>query len=130
MLAYTLVPNVVIGEPGGEMTSALVSLMFNPGFQMSFSANYGDILQRAVPARHTCTVADRRADQLHIDGLLMCSQQLDRENPNDAAWLQAADAGRVLVISGDNLTFTDADLELTAAARLGTLVTGIVSASW
>jgi hypothetical protein len=132
VLAYTLVPNVVIGEPGGEMTSALVSLMLNHGFQMSFSANYGDILQQAVPARNTCTctVADGRAVQLHMDGLLMCSQQLDRKkNPNDAAWLEAADAGSVLVISGDNLTFPDAGPELSAAARLGTLVTGIVSAS-
>jgi hypothetical protein len=60
----------------------------------------------------------------------MCSQQLDRRNPIDAAWLRAAGAGRVLVISGDNLTFTETDLELTAAARLGTLVTGIVPASW
>ncbi|MDP9988357.1 hypothetical protein QMY03_09010 [Arthrobacter sp. KFRI-F3372] len=58
----------------------------------------------------------------------MCSQQLNRRNRNDAAWLEAACAGRVLVISGDNLT--DTGLELTAAARLGTLVTGIVPAFW
>jgi hypothetical protein len=132
VLAYTLVPNVVIGEPGGEMTSALVSLMLNHGFQMSFSANYSDILQQAIPAGNTCTctVADGGAVQLHVDGLLMCSQQLDRTNRNDAAWLQATDAGSVLVISGDNLAFTDTDLELAAAARLGTLVTGVVAASW
>jgi hypothetical protein len=131
VLAYTLVPNVVIGEPGGEMTSALVSVLLNHGFQMSFSASYTEILQRAVPARNTCTctVADGGAVQLHIDGLLMCSQQLDRRNLNDFKWLQAAGAGRVLVISGDNLTFTDTGPELTAAARLGTLVTGIVPAS-
>ena len=132
VLAYTLVPNVVIGEPGGEMTSALVSVLLDHGFQMAFSASYTDILQQAVPARDTCTctVAERGTVQLHIDGLLMCSQQLDRSKPNDAAWLQAADAGRVLVISGDNMTFTDTDLELTAAVRLGTLVTGTVPASW
>nr|WP_015061933.1 hypothetical protein [Arthrobacter sp. J3.40]AFK89310.1 hypothetical protein [Arthrobacter sp. J3.40] len=132
VLAYTLVPNVVVGEPGGEMTSALVSVLLNHGFQMSFSASYTDILQRAVPARETCTctVTDGGAVQLHVDGLLMCSQQLDSGDRNDAAWLHAAGAGRVLVISGDNLTFTDADLELTAAARLGTLVTGIVPSSW
>jgi hypothetical protein len=114
------------------MTSALVSLMLNHGFQMSFSANYGDILEQAVPARNTCTctVAAAGTVQLHVDGLLMCSQQLDRTNRTDGAWLQAAGAGPVLVISGDNLTFTDTDLELTAAAHLGTLVTGLVSASW
>lgn len=131
VLAYTLVPNVVIGEPGGEMTSALVSVLLNHGFKMSASASYGEILSRAVPARDTCrcTLARRGEVQLHVDGLLMCSQQLDRRNRHDAAWLQAAREGRVLVISGDNLTLTDTGLELTAAARLGTLVTGFVSAS-
>lgn len=130
VLAYTLVPNVVIGEPGGEMTSALVSLLLNHGFQMSNSARYSDILERALPAGNTCicTMAGGGAVQLHVDGLLMCSQQLDRGNPNDAAWLQAAGAGRVLVISGDNLTFAETGLELAAAARLGTLVTGLVPA--
>jgi hypothetical protein len=132
VLAYTLVPNVVIGEPGREKTSALVSVLLNHGFQMSFSASYTDILQRAAPAGNTCTctVADGGTVQLHVDGLLMSSQQLDRRNHLDAVWLQAAGAGRVLVISGDNLRFTETDLELTAAARLGTLVTGIVPASW
>jgi hypothetical protein len=114
------------------MTSArLVSLMLNHGFHMSLSANYCDILEKAVPARNTCTctVAAGGTVQLHVSGLLMCSQQLDRTNHDDAAWLQAAEAGRVLVISGDNLTVTDSDLELTAGARLGTPVTGIASAS-
>ena len=58
----------------------------------------------------------------------MNSQQLDRTNLNDSQWLQAAKAGRVLVISGDNISFTETGLELTAAARLGTLVTGFVPA--
>jgi hypothetical protein len=132
VLAYTLVPNVVIEEPGGEMTSALVSLLLSYGFQMSTSARYSDMLERAAPAGNACicTVAGDGAVQLHVNGLLMCSQQLDGGNPDDAAWLQAARAGRVLVISGDNLTFAEAGLELAAAARLGTLVTGFVPASW
>ena len=130
VLAYTLVPNMVFGEPGGEMTSALVSLLLHHGFQMSLSASYTEILQRAVHARNTCTctVAAGGAVQLHVDGFLMHSQQLDRTNPNDSRWLQAAGAGHVLVISGGNLTFTETGLELTAAARLGTLVTGFVPA--
>jgi hypothetical protein len=107
VLAYSLVPNVLVGEPGGEMTSALVSVLLDHGFQVSFSASYTDILRRAVPARETCTctVTEGGAVQLHVDGLLMRSQQLDDGDLNDAAWLHAAGAGRVLVISGDNLTF-------------------------
>ena len=53
---------------------------------------------------------------------------MDRADRVDAAWLNAAKAGRVLIISGDNLMFTDTDLDMSAAARLGTLVTGIVPA--
>jgi hypothetical protein len=130
VLAYTWVPGLVFGPPGGEMTSALVSALLHNGFQMSFTASYGEILQRAVPARDTCTctVEDGGGIQLHVDGMLMHSQQLDRTDVDDTAWLEAAMAGQVLVLSGDNLMFTDTELELTAAARLGTLVTGIVPA--
>ncbi|MEE2523854.1 hypothetical protein V1639_14775 [Pseudarthrobacter sp. J75] len=45
VLAYTLMPNVVVGEPRGEMTSALVSVLLKHGFEMSFSASYSEILQ-------------------------------------------------------------------------------------
>lgn len=126
VLAYTLMPNIVMGEPGGEMTSLLVSVLLTHGFQMSVSANYTDILQRSVPAADTCicTVTEETV-QFHVDGFIMCSQQLDRTDPNDANWLRSAGAGQVLIISGDNLMFTDSVLDLTAAASLGTLVTGI-----
>lgn len=130
VLAYTLVPRVVMGEPGGEMTSVLVSTLLNYGFQLSFSADYGEILRRAAPVRDTCTctVTVGGTVQLHGGGALLHSQQLDWSDPADAAWLQAAEAGHVLVISGDSLTITETDLELTAAAHLGTLVSGIVRA--
>ncbi|MDQ0867399.1 hypothetical protein [Arthrobacter globiformis] len=130
VLAYTLVPNMVFGEPGGEMTSVLVSALLNHGFQLSFNASYTEILRQAVPVRDTCTcaVAASGTVQLHVDGVLMHSQQLDTRCPDDAAWLEAARAGRVLVISGDNLMFTETALQLNAAARLGTLVTGTVPA--
>ncbi|MDQ0618478.1 hypothetical protein [Arthrobacter globiformis] len=128
VLAYTMVPSLVFGEPGGEMTSALVSALLNHGFQMALSDSYGEIVRQAVPVRQacTCTVSGDGAIELHVDGALMHSQQLDRTDPGDAIWLEGARAGHVLVISGDNLAFTDTGLELGAAARLGTLVTGAV----
>jgi hypothetical protein len=112
------------------MTSGLVAALLNHGFQMSFSASYREILQRVLPARDTCTCtsADRGAVQFRVDGELMHSQALDWADSGDAVWLEAARQGHVLVISGDNLIFTDTELELTAAARLGTLVTGVVPA--
>lgn len=132
VLAYTQVPNLVFGEPGGEVTSVLVSALLGRGFQLSFSANWTEILQRAVPVAESCScsVTNGEGVQLHVDGQLMHSQQLDMENRDDAAWLEAARTGAVLVISGDNLFFTGTGLELGAAARLGTLVTGLVPASF
>jgi hypothetical protein len=128
VLAYTLTPSLVFGAPGGEMTSALVSALLNHGFQMSLTGSYGEIVRRSVPARDTCTcsVSDGGAIALHVDGELMHSQQLDQTEVGDALWLEGTTAGHVLVISGDNLVFTDSGLELGVAARLGTLVTGIV----
>jgi hypothetical protein len=128
VLAYTLVPSLVFGEPGGEMTSVLVSGLLNHGFQLSLSDSYGEIAQQArlVQDTFTCTVGGGGAVELHVDGALMHSQQLNRSDPGDALWLEGARAGHVLIISGDNLVFTETGLELSAAARLGTLVTGAV----
>lgn len=47
-------------------------------------------------------MADGGAVQLRVDGELMRSEQLDLDDKEDAVWLQGAEAGRVLVISGDN----------------------------
>jgi hypothetical protein len=58
VLAYTLVPSLVFGEPGGEMTSALVSALLNHGFQMSLTGQ----LRRDRAAR--CS----RAGHLHLLG--------------------------------------------------------------
>ncbi|PNH85188.1 hypothetical protein [Arthrobacter sp. AFG20] len=110
------------------MTSALVSALLNHGFQMALSDSYSEIASQAVPARDTCTctVDGGGAIELRVDGALMHSQQLDRTDPGDVIWHEGARAGQVLVISCDNLRFTDTGLELGAAARLGTLVTGAV----
>ncbi|MFE4837922.1 hypothetical protein ACFRAU_24970 [Arthrobacter sp. NPDC056691] len=128
VLAYTLLPSLVFGKPGGEMTSALVSALVNHGFQLSFNDTYGDIVRQARPVRDTCTrtVGTDGAVELRMDGALMHSQQLDPMDPRDNTWLEAATAGHILVISGDNLGFTDTGLQLSAAAHLGTLVTGAV----
>lgn len=128
VLAYTLVRNLVFGKPGGEMTSALVSALLNHGFQMSLSDCYGETVRQACLVRETCTcvIGGSGEVELLVDDTLMHSQQLNRADPEDAMWLEEARAGHVLVISGDNLGFTDTGLELTAAARLGTLVTGAV----
>jgi hypothetical protein len=110
------------------MTSVLVSGLLNHGFQLSLSDSYGEIAQQArlVQDTFTCTVGGGGAVELHVDGALMQSQQLNRSDPGDALWLEGARAGHVLIISGDNLVFTETGLELSAAARLGTLVTGAV----
>lgn len=115
VLAYTLVPSLVIGEPGGEMTSAMVSALLSPDFQMSLSDSYGEIAQQACLVQDTCTVDSGGAVELLVDGEPMYSQQLDQTDPGDALWLEGARAGHLLVISGYNLVFRDAGLELSAA---------------
>ncbi|MDQ1058149.1 hypothetical protein QFZ23_002050 [Arthrobacter globiformis] len=47
MLAYTLVLVLGFRENGRKLTSALVSLLLNHGFQMAMSPNYPDILEQA-----------------------------------------------------------------------------------
>lgn len=56
----------------------------------------------------------------------MYSHRLNPADAGDANWLHAAAReGKILIISGDYLDI-DAGLNLNAAARLGTLVTGNV----
>lgn len=58
----------------------------------------------------------------------MYTRRLDPADPGDAAWLEAANHERkTLVTSGDYLQIAATGLNIDAAARLGTLVTGNVS---
>lgn len=127
-LAYTLVPSVSIREPGGELISVLVSILLSQGFQLCLSADYTHILQQAGAVKDSfgCTITEQGLVTLHADGEQMYSQQLDPRDPDQAGWLKAAKEGAVVVMSGDNLDFTETGPSLDAAARLGTLVVGRV----
>jgi hypothetical protein len=46
--------------------------------------------------------------------------QIELSDPEDVAWLGAADKGPVLVLGGDNIIVTDTTLDITAAASMGT----------
>jgi hypothetical protein len=132
-LAYTLAPVLTFREPGGEPISALVSVLLDHGFQLSMSSDYIEIIQhtRDVGPGVSCTVRGHGSASLEvmlqIRGEQMYSHGLDPADAGDAHWLRtAAREGKILVISGDYLDITDAGLNLDAAARLGTLVTGNV----
>lgn len=129
VLAYTLVPVVSFRENGGELTSALVAILLSHGFQLAMSGGYSDILDQARPTGTGCsfTVSRRRLLTLDVGGEAMYREQLDPESPDDAEWLQAAGNGGILVIAGDNLLITESSLDIAAAARLGTLVLGVVT---
>ncbi|MBT2551565.1 hypothetical protein [Arthrobacter sp. ISL-5] len=125
----TLFPVLSFREPCGELTSALVSVLLSHGFELSMSTDYKEIVQHARDVRPGvgCTVTGQGLVSLHIDGELMYSEQLDPADAGETKWLEAATrAGKVLVISGDYLEITDTGLNMDAAARLGTLVTGNV----
>jgi len=127
-LAYTLVPVVSFRKPGGELTSALVSMLLSYGFQLAPSPDYTIILQQAAEVEGGCrmTVTRARLVTLHVGGKTIYSEQLDPLKPDDTEWLKEAAHGSVLVIAGDNLVVTESALNLAAAAALGTLVIGKV----
>lgn len=127
-LAYTLVPVVAFREAGGELTSALVSILLSHGFQLAMSPEYSDILDQATEVADSCSLAVTGAGflTLNIGGETIYAEQLNPKNPDDAEWMEAAGNGSVLIISGDNLLITETRLDVGAAARLGTLVIGFV----
>lgn len=128
VLAYTLVPVVSFRENGGELTSALVTLLLAHGFQLALGADFDDLLGQAGPPAEDCafTVTGHGLIQLSISGETLYSEQLDPDNPDDAQWLRATHAGAVLVISGDNLDIGGTTPDLHTAAEQGTLVIGTV----
>ncbi|WP_230116720.1 hypothetical protein [Arthrobacter sp. Bi83] len=128
-LAFTLFPNMALRGFGGELISALVSVLLTHGFQLSLSADYGDIVEHTTGVKDSCscTVTEQGFVSFDIDGESIFSRQLDLTDPGDACWMAAAREGTVLVISGDNLNFTEDGIDLDPAARLGTLVSGNVN---
>jgi hypothetical protein len=131
-LAFTFVPVLNFREDGGELTSALVSLLLARGFQLAMNPDYADILEQVAGAAASCriTVTPGGLLRLRIDGEILYREQLHPGNADDAEWLQAAArAGLILIISGDNLGISQTGLDIHAAARHGTLVIGTVPVS-
>lgn len=132
VLAFTLVPVITFQENGGEQTSALVSLLLSHGFALAMNPDYAAILEQAQPTATTCgmTLTPENLLLLTVNGNGLYREQLDARNPDDAEWINAtAQAGQILIISGDNLHITDTALDLRLAARHGTLVTGTIPIS-
>jgi hypothetical protein len=128
-LVCTLIPVMSFREPGGELTSAVVSVLLAHGFQLSMTADYGEIIQEArdVTSGVCCLLTGRGVLSLRIGGDQIYSLLLDPADAADVQWLEAATReGKVLVLSGDYLEITDTGLNVDAAARLGTLATGNV----
>ena len=128
ILVFTYRPMLSFREPGGELTSALVTALLVKGFQLAMSADIGEILRDSGPTADDvgCPLTDEGLLTLHAGQATMYHEQLDPADPDDAAWLSAARNGRVLVIGGDNLIFNSAGPDLDTAAQLGTLAAGMV----
>jgi hypothetical protein len=129
VLAYTLVPVVAFREDGGDLTSALVSVLLFHGFQLALSPDFDGIVEDAVETSASCsmTVSPEGLLTFSIGGKLLFRDQLRSGNPDDDLWLDAARGGdHALVISGDNLVITAGGLDLRHAAAQGTLVAGAV----
>ncbi|MFP3462687.1 hypothetical protein R5O87_17740 [Arthrobacter globiformis] len=129
VLAYTLVPVVAFREGGGDLTSALVSVLLFHGFQLALGPDLGGIVGDVAETAASCTVAvdPQGLVTFSIGGRLLFRDRLRPENPDDALWMEAVRSGEhVLVISGDNLFITSGGLDLRHAAAQGTLVIGAV----
>lgn len=130
-LAYTLLSNITIREEGRERQSAALASLFSQGFQLSTTAEYADIITHArdVKASYTCTLSPHGLVTLQIDGTAVYTLQLDPSDNDDALWLNTArTTGKILVLSGEHLHITETELDIEAAAKLGSLVVGYVAA--
>lgn len=127
-LVFTYLPMLSFREPGGELTSALVTALLLKGFQLAMSADVGEILRDSCPPADdvACPVTDDGLLTLRAGQATLYHEQLDPADPADAAWLGVARNGAVLVIGGDNLTFSSEGPDLDTAAQLGTLAAGMV----
>jgi hypothetical protein len=67
VLAYTLVPVVSFREPGGELTSALVSILLSHGFQLALRPDHTDILDQAAEVKGICRLGVTRAGIVTLD---------------------------------------------------------------
>ena len=129
VLVFTYKPTMSFREPGGEMASALVTGLISQGFQLSMSADIGEILSGSGPVADsfTCRMTREGLLTLHAGGAIAFQERLDPADLDEAAWLGVAGNGTVLVVGGDNLTINDTNIYLAPAALLGTLVAGLVS---
>jgi hypothetical protein len=128
-LVFTYLPMLSFREPGGELTSALVTALLRKDFQLAMSADVGEILRDSgpTPGDVMCLVTDEGMLTLRAGQATMYREQLDPADEDDAAWLGAARTGAILVIGGDNLTFNGARPDLDTATQMGTLAAGIVT---
>ncbi|MFF2317426.1 hypothetical protein ACFVTE_14290 [Arthrobacter sp. NPDC058097] len=129
ILAFTLNPVLTFRENGGELTSALVSLLLAHRFELAVSPDCSALLQQADVAEADCGITITPWSQLllNVGGENLYREQLDPHSDDDTAWIQAATrTGRILVISGDYLDITDTGIDLDTAARRGALVIGAV----
>lgn len=130
-LVFTYLPMLSFREPGGELTSALVTALLCKDFQLAMSADVGEIVRDSGPTAGDvmCLVTDEGMLTLRAGQATMYREQLDPADEDDAAWLGAARTGAVLVIGGDNLTFNSTGPDLDTATQLGTLAAGLVTAT-
>jgi len=129
-LVFTLLPNLTFGVSGAEFSSVLVSVLLGLGFQLAPRADWGFILGHAesVGSETFCTLTPQGLLVLHVAGQDMYTHQMDRSEPDGAAWLEAAaHSGTLLVLGGDNLLITQSGVDLSLAASQGTLVAGLAT---
>lgn len=126
---FSVLSRPTIRTVGGERTSVWMSNYLHSGFQISFTADLSEIIDASQPVNREfrCTISRNNLLGLELGQDTIYTLQLDGNDPDDVLWLNlASTAGTVLAVVGENFVFTDNDVQVDAAAQLGTLATGTV----
>src|SRR5919205_1670683 len=86
-LVFTYLPMLSFREPGGELTSALVTALLFKGFELAMSTDVGEILRDSAPTPDDvmCVVTAEGLLTLLAGGATMYHEQLNRADTVDGA---------------------------------------------
>lgn len=120
------------GVAGQPSDSSLTEDMLRRGFRRACNSDYADIALKAQPADGSilCRAFADGTVSLWFEENLVWSERFDSTDEETALWLQAARTREIILISGDHLLISGADVDPTAAADKRTLVMARIPVAW
>jgi hypothetical protein len=134
-IAFTHSRSATVHVAGGERISVYINELLSAGFRLSTAATLLEVLGTAESVTTGTHYTLDKTGRFFINAVmaegvtpLIGGADLDPTDPTDASWMQAAHGSEILVITGEGIEIepTSGHLDFSAAARLGSLVTGWV----